>query len=111
LKKIKKYIFIAIFISSIFYLTSCVLMSKKMAHSFDQINIGDDESMVTEKLGYPSFREREGVIFSRYDSVGCVKPCQERLWFENKLSLDIEAWSFELDSDHRVIKKSYFLSP
>jgi hypothetical protein len=31
-------------------------------------------------------------------------PCKERLWFENRLTLGIKAWSVELDQDDRVIE-------
>jgi hypothetical protein len=37
--------------------------------------------------------------------------CVERLWFENRLGLDIEAWSIELDRGSRVVHKAHWVSP
>lgn len=51
------------------------------------------------------------MLFARYASQPCGGDCAERLWFENRLSLDTEAWSVELDKSGRVIKKSRWISP
>ncbi len=79
--------------------------------AFDSIEIAATQESVIKYLGEPSVLERQGILFSRYASHGCNDPCVVRLWFENRLSLDTEAWSVELDKEDRVIKKYHWMSP
>lgn len=95
----------------ILYFSSCVAISKIKMRSFEEVKIGDSESAVIDKLGTPGFRSADERAYTRYESSGCNDPCKERLWYENKLSLDIEAWSVDLDNDKRVIHKAHFTSP
>lgn len=91
---------------------SCTYVSHARNRAFELVQVGDAESKVIDLFGaQPSVREQPGALFARYASVPCAKPCAERLWFENRLSLDIEAWSVELDTDRREIKKSRWVSP
>jgi len=108
---IKKALFWLLLLSPVLYITSCIFVSERRASAFDVINIGDTRDTVIGQFGMPSHVERPGVLFARYASHQCQSPCVERLWFENRLSLDIEAWSVELDQGGRVIKKSHWASP
>jgi hypothetical protein len=91
---------------------SCTLVSHSRNRAFESVQIGDSESRIIDLFGVqPSVREKPGALFARYASAPCEAPCAERLWFENRLSLDTEAWSVELDTDRRVIKKSHWVSP
>jgi len=91
---------------------ACSVKSHMRNSAFDTIQIGDTEANVIARFGtQPSVRERPGALFSRYASQPCGGECSERLWFENRLSLDTEAWSVELDKTNRVIKKSRWVSP
>lgn len=90
----------------------CSYKSYVRNSAFDAVQVGDTEASVVARFGtQPSVREKPGALFSRYASQPCGGECTERLWFENRLSLDTEAWSVELDKNHRVIKKSRWLSP
>jgi hypothetical protein len=91
---------------------SCTFVSHSRNGAFEAVQIGDSERRILDLFGVqPSVREKPSALFSRYASAPCEAPCVERLWFENRLSLDIEAWSVELDKDGRVIKKSHWVSP
>lgn len=91
---------------------SCTYVSHVRNRAFESVQVGDAESKVIDLFGVqPSVREKPGALFARYATAPCTEPCAERLWFENRLSLDIEAWSVELDRDRRVIKKSRWVSP
>jgi hypothetical protein len=79
--------------------------------AFNSINEGDTAISVVEIFGEPSVREGPDKLFTRYGASRCQSPCAERLWFENRLALDLEAWSVSLGSDGRVVRKSHFVSP
>lgn len=91
---------------------ACSYKSHVRNSAFDAVRVGDTEASVIARFGtQPSVREKSGELFSRYASQPCGGDCAERLWFENRLSLDTEAWSVELDQGSRVIKKSRWVSP
>lgn len=93
------------------YFSACTYVSAKKSAAFESVNAGDPEGVVIRALGEPSVREHPDVLFSRYASTACQEPCTERLWYENRLSFDIEAWSIELDSKRRVLDKTHWQSP
>lgn len=91
---------------------ACSLKSHSRNSAFDAIQAGDTEATVVARFGtQPSVRERSDTLFARYATQPCDGQCAERLWFENRLSLDTEAWSVELDTNRRVFKKSRWVSP
>lgn len=91
---------------------SCAFVSHTRNAAFESVQLGTSESDVLTLFGSkPSVREKPGVLFARYASEPCSASCVERIWFENRLSLDTEAWSIELDQDKRAIKKSHWMSP
>ncbi len=93
-------------------IAACTLNAYRADKAFDEVAIGDSEARVIERFGSrPSVRERSGSHFTRYADQACQGVCTERLWFENRLSLDTQAWSVELDADHRVIRKTRWTSP
>jgi hypothetical protein len=93
------------------YLAACLYIHIKRQSAFNSINIGDTADSVMARFGDPSVREGPERLFSRYASAKCVLPCVERLWFENRLALDLEAWSVSLGSDGKVIDKYHWVSP
>jgi hypothetical protein len=95
----------------VLYLATCSYVASARTKAFDSVQIGDPEHAVIAAFGSPSFRESTDVRFTRYGATQCSTPCTERLWFENRLGLDMEAWSVELDGSRRVIKKSHWVSP
>jgi hypothetical protein len=96
----------------VLYVSTCSYVSHRKASAFDTINVGDAEGEVVRVLGPPSVREKAGgTPFSRYSSKACIAPCTERLWFENRLGIDTEAWSINLDVNRRVIDKARWISP
>ena len=93
------------------YITICSYVQAKRQEAFNSVNEGDTASSVVARFGTPSVREGPEKPFSRYGASRCQSPCVERLWFENRLALDLEAWSVSLGSDGRVVKKSHWVSP
>lgn len=93
------------------YLVACSGLSASKSRAFDSIKPGDSRTTVVEALGDPDVRELPEKRFARYASKPCSGACKERLWFENSLSLDIEAWSVELDETGHVIRKAHWHSP
>jgi hypothetical protein len=108
---IKKFLVWLLLISPPFYITTCLYISEKRSATFDLIKVGDTRDIVIGQLGEPSHIEQLNILFSRYASYPCQNQCVERLWFENQLSLDTEAWSVEIDKNNQVIKKSHWVSP
>ena len=91
---------------------ACLFKSNARNAAYDVVQVGDAEDVVVARFGtQPSVREKPGVLFARHASQSCDGECAERLWFENRLSLDTEAWSVELDKSRHVIKKSKWISP
>ena len=93
------------------YGTACMYIKMKRQAAYDSIKIGDTVDFVITQFGNPSVRENQEKLFARYASSKCQSPCVERLWFENRLELDIEAWSVSLGSDRRVVEKYHWVSP
>ena len=81
-----------------------------MNAAFDQVSVGDTEASALVMLGAPSVREVPGKPFLRYATTPCQSPCVERLWFENRLLLDIEAWSVEVDARHTIVSRAHWVS-
>lgn len=100
-----------IIVFPILYVSSCAITSELKGRAFDAVKIGDTEASVIRLFGNPSVREKPDTLFTRYASNKCKSPCIERLWFENQLSIGIEAWSVELGSDNRVVEKAHWVSP
>lgn len=102
---------LAVLAVPILYISSCTITSLIRNRAFDAVTIGDTAKSVIRKMGEPSVREPPGNLFSRYAAKQCAAPCVDRLWYENRLTLDTEAWSIELDDNGRVIDKARWISP
>ncbi len=103
---VKNMMFSIFFASPVLYLSTCSYISHMSEQGFELIEVGDSEEIVVNKLGEPSLRENLGSQpFYRYASQGCLPPCIERWWYENRMSFDTEAWSVEYGSEKRIIKK------
>lgn len=91
---------------------SCAYLSHSRNKAFHAVQIGASEESVIDLFGSePSVREKPSVLFGRYTGEPCEGSCAERLWFENRLTLDTKAWSIEIDQNRHVIKKSRWTSP
>ncbi|MEQ1591683.1 MAG: hypothetical protein ABL892_04755 [Thiobacillaceae bacterium] len=104
-------IFLALICIPVLYVGACSHISNNRSKAFEAVKIGDTEETVINQFGSPSVREMPNVLFSRYATEPCINPCEMRLWFENRLTLDTEAWSVELDTNQRVIRKHHWVSP
>lgn len=93
------------------YVGSCSYVGVYYNNAFNDLDMGSTASEVLMRMGSPAHIEKSGEIYSRYASEACVSPCAKRIWFENKLSMDTEAWSVEFDSEQRLIKKTRWVSP
>ncbi|QSX78983.1 hypothetical protein [Agrilutibacter solisilvae] len=102
----------ALLLLPVLHLATCAYSSRKNAAAFDQIQLGDPEQEVILAFGRPSVREMAGdPPLHRYSDEGCRSPCAERLWFEHRPGLDLEAWSVDLDANRRVVVKRHWVSP
>lgn len=97
--------------SPFFYVASCEHVSANRREAFDATKIGDSADAVQKRFGLPSVKERPEKPFTRYASKGCNTPCAERWWFENRMMLDIEAWSVSFSADGKVLAKYHWVSP
>jgi hypothetical protein len=97
---------------SLLYLGSCSYTAWSRQRAFDATQLGDSEVDIVRRFGTaPSERMDVGQPFSRYEDSGCKAPCAVRLWYENRLFLDIEAWSLDLDNEGRVVRKYTYSAP
>jgi hypothetical protein len=110
-RRFKKLFLLMALLSPAVYLSTCTYISDEHTRAFDSVRIGDTKESVLKQFGKPSVSEKEDVPFVRYSSIACSAPCVERLWFENRMTFDIEAWSIELGADHRVVHKAHWVSP
>lgn len=92
------------------YIGGCSAISAHRSHGFESIRVGDSRASVLLAMGAPGVIERPPQVFMRYASTGC-SACSERLWYENRLSLDTQAWSVEIDSGGSVIRTTRWTSP
>jgi hypothetical protein len=90
---------------------SCSYISHERNAAFNSVQIGDTRYKVINAFDAKFVSKPSGVAYTKYDTGGCWSPCVERLWFENILSMDIEAWSFDLDKEGRVVGKGKWNSP
>lgn len=94
------------------FVGSCSVASHRYDRGFAAIEAGHTEQDVVLQLGVPSVREpANGAPFLHYADRACTSPCHVRLWYENRMSLAGEAWSFELDDSGRVLTKARWVSP
>jgi hypothetical protein len=93
------------------YVATCIYMRTKRQEAFNSISIGDTADSVLARFGNPSVTESPEKLFARYASTKYQAPCAERLWFENRLAFDLEAWSVSLGSDGKVVEKYHRVSP
>lgn len=108
----KNALFVLLVASPLMYVASCSYLSHSRRAAFDTVAEGDTQEAVVSKLGSTYRVEKAGgEPFLRYASRGCVAPCVERWWVENRMAFDTEAWSIEFGSDGRVIRKVEWSSP
>lgn len=101
--------FLAVLI--VIFFSSCTYLSSKGNSAYQSTKLGDSKSSVITRFDLPYVEKASGEPFVRFDSKGCRSPCQERLWFESRLSFGIEAWSVDFDQEGRVIDKYHWTSP
>ena len=93
------------------YVGTCIFIKMRREAAFESVRIGDTADFVVARFGSPSVTEGPEELFSRYATSKCKLPCAQRLWFENRLALDTEAWSVSLGVDGRVVGKYHWVSP
>jgi hypothetical protein len=109
-RKVKILVSVAIFVPVVFF-SSCAYISHKGNSAYEVTQAGDMQSAVIEKFDMPFVRKASGERFAKYAAEGCMKPCAERLWFENRMSLGIEAWTVDFDKRGLAIDKYHWVSP
>lgn len=93
------------------YVAGCSAISAWHSHALASVPVGASRAEVLRALGCPDVVEHAGVPLARYASSGCSGRCAQRWWYENRLGLDTEAWSIELDASDRVLATSRWTSP
>jgi hypothetical protein len=93
------------------YVGGCSIKTARLQRQFDSVSVGDAADQVIKVFGAADVKETKGAPFFRYSSNRCVDPCDVRLWYENRMTLDIEAWSFDIDRNGRVAHKYHWVSP
>lgn len=93
------------------YAAGCSAISAWHSHALASVPAGAGKAEVLRALGQPDVVEHAGAPFSRYASRECSGRCAQRWWYENRLGLDAEAWSVELDASDRVFAASHLTSP
>ncbi|MGX9698114.1 hypothetical protein ACWYXK_14100 [Janthinobacterium lividum] len=106
----KKILLCLLILSPACYVAACCVFSNTRKAAFYQVQTGDTRQAVLASFGKLSYVERPGGVVGRYSRGPCTHPCAERLWFENRLSSDLEAWSIDLDQNGRVVDKLYLVS-
>jgi hypothetical protein len=109
--KARRSIWFIVMIVLISPFASCSYISHERNAASNSVQIGDTKDKVIDAFDAKFVSKPSGVAYTKYDTGGCRSPCVERLWFENILSMDIEAWSFDLDKEGRVIDKGKWNSP
>lgn len=93
------------------YVAGCSAISAWHFHALASVPVGAGKTEVLQALGRPDVVEQVDTPFVRYASIGCGGRCVQRWWYENRLGLDTEAWSVELDAYDRVVATSRWTSP
>jgi hypothetical protein len=93
------------------YIGTCSIRSAQNQSAFLKIQNGSTTEDVIELLGPPARRETAEAPFTRYGARPCDDGCKVRFWYENRLTLDTEAWSIEFNDQGEVIKTSHWISP
>jgi hypothetical protein len=93
------------------FFSSCNYLSSKGNSAFESTNLGDSREAVIARFDMPFVAKASGVPFPRYAAKGCESPCVERLWFQNRMSFDTEAWSIDFGKQGYVIDKYHWNSP
>ncbi len=101
----------SVLVSLITPFVSCSYISDKRNSAFDAVKTGDTRGKVISAFDAKFVSKAAGNAYSKYDISGCQSPCVERLWFENIMSMDIVAWSIDLDKDGHVVDKGKGKSP
>ena len=100
----------AFFTVPLLYLATCFYINSRLSSGFVAVELGDSEEILVDKMGQPAIRTSTGVGVPRYGK-GCEAPCATRWWYENRLMLDLTAWSVDIDASGKVIHKTLWSSP
>lgn len=93
------------------YVGACSYIESSRSSAYEAVNIGNTkESVMSLFKAEPIVERADGESFTRYASSKCTE-CTERLWFENRLTLDTRAWSVDIDETGTVISKAEWTSP
>lgn len=87
------------------YILVAGIASHEREHAFDQVTIGQSEAQVRVLFGHAEpVRTGPRGDAARLTAPACAS-CDHRYWFENRMSLDIEAWIVDFDRQGHVLAK------
>ena len=96
---------------ALLYIGGCSIKTARLQRQFDLISVGDARDRVVKAFGAADVEETGEEPFLRYSSNKCMDACNVRLWYANRMTLDIEAWSFDIDRNGQVVHKYHWVSP
>jgi len=106
------WVILTIVLLPVLYVSSCSIIASHTQREFDAIHVGSTKQQVVDAMGDPSVLEgSSGPPFRRYTAYACAGACVERFWYENRMGMDIEAWSVAFDANGTVIETSHLTSP
>lgn len=94
------------------YVGACSSNSHRIQARFETVAVGASEARVMATMGAPDATDGPDTVNALYASRTCEPPCTRRVWYYNRLQAQgIEAWSFELGADGRVLHAAHWVSP
>lgn len=111
MRKIIPRLILAVLLLAMIFVASCSVQANQRTRMLEKIAVGDTSQSVIERLGRPSRIEPADQPYLVYASLPCTTPRSTRLWWEWPVSLGMEAWSVELDSNQEVLHTVHWVSP
>jgi hypothetical protein len=94
------------------YLTSCTVNKHRLETNFEAVTVGTTEADFLARMGPPHAADSSSTVNATFASRPCEAPCTRRVWYYNSLQPPgLEAWSFELDANGRVVRSAHWVSP
>lgn len=96
----------------VLYVGACTFNRHRLQTRFESVAMGASATEMAQAMGLPDEFDSDVTVNALYASRPCEAPCVRRAWYYNRFQPEgIEAWSFDLDSDDRVVGAAHWLLP
>jgi hypothetical protein len=96
----------------VLYVGACTFNRHRLQARFETVAMGASATEMAQTMGLPDEFDSDVTVNALYASRPCEAPCVRRAWYYNRFEPEgIEAWSFELDRDDRVVGAAHWLLP